>query len=46
MSRLHLHERTTAAPDVDAVVVRDGKKLKGRVVGAIVGSIGPQWKPW
>ena len=26
--------------DVDAVVVREGKNLKGRVLGAIVGSIG------
>jgi hypothetical protein len=26
--------------DLDAVVVRDGKNLKGRVLGAIVGSIG------
>jgi len=26
--------------DVDAVVVRDGKNLKGRVLGAIVGTIG------
>ncbi|MES1206220.1 MAG: hypothetical protein ABUS79_09815 [Pseudomonadota bacterium] len=26
--------------DLDAVVVRDGKNLKGRVLGAVVGSIG------
>ena len=26
--------------DVDAVVVREGKNLKGRLLGAIVGSIG------
>ena len=26
--------------ELDAVVVRDGKNLKGRVLGAIVGSIG------
>ena len=26
--------------DLDAVVVRDGKNLKGRVLGAIVGTIG------
>jgi hypothetical protein len=34
MATIHLHETTTATPgrtDVDAVVVREGKNLKGRL---------------
>ena len=31
---------TDGTTDLDAVVVRDGKNLKGRLLGAIVGAIG------
>ena len=37
---LHLHAQPDGTTDLDAVVVRDGKNLKGRMLGAIVGTIG------
>jgi hypothetical protein len=40
MPTIHLHENTTATPErsstIDAIVVRDGKNLKGRMVGILL----------
>jgi hypothetical protein len=35
-----LSARPDGGTDVDVVVVRDGKNLKGKVVGAVLGSVG------
>jgi hypothetical protein len=35
--------RPDGTTDIDAVVVRDGKNLKGRVIGAVVGSVGKSY---
>ena len=37
MSTIHLHQTTTS---IDAVVVRDGKNLRGRMLGFVLGTIG------
>ena len=48
MSTIHFHQTTTSAPeqfiagltDVDVVIVREGKNLKGRVLSGVLGTIG------
>jgi len=42
MSTIHLHQRTTLTPeqDIDVVIIRDGKNLKGWALGLVVGTIG------
>jgi hypothetical protein len=36
----HFTRRADGATDIDVVVVREGKNLKGRVLGLVLGSIG------
>jgi hypothetical protein len=48
MSTIHFHQTTTSTPeqfiagltDVDVVIVREGKNLKGRVLSGVLGTIG------
>jgi len=48
MSTIHFHQTTTSTPeqfiagltDVDVVIVREGKNLKGRVLSGVLGIIG------
>lgn len=48
MSTIHFHQTTTSTPeqfiagltDVDVVIVREGKNLKGRVLSEVLGTIG------
>jgi hypothetical protein len=37
---LHLHAQPNGTTDVDVIVVRDGKHLKGRVLGFVLGTMG------
>jgi hypothetical protein len=37
---LHLHAAADGTTDVDAVVVREGKNLKGRALGIVLGTVG------
>jgi hypothetical protein len=48
MSTIHFHQTTTSTPeqfiagltDVDVVIEREGKNLKGRVLSGVLGTIG------
>ena len=48
MSTIHFHQTTTSTPeqfiagltDVDVIIVREGKNLKGRVLSGVLGTIG------
>jgi len=48
MSTIHFHQTTTSTPeqfiagltDVDVVILREGKNLKGRVLSGVLGTIG------
>ena len=48
MSTIHFHQTTTSTPeqfiagltDVDVVIVREGKNLKGPVLSGVLGTIG------
>ena len=41
-AHLHIHASTRRPTDIDVVVVRNGKNLKGRVLGFVLGTIGKQ----
>jgi hypothetical protein len=48
MSTIHFHQTTTSTPeqfiagltDVDVVIVREGKNLKGRLLAFVLGTVG------